>query len=84
MKENEQKGKTLFEKVLERFQQLINQFNQKLSPPQVIMWTKVTNPTTWWMKLTIPTMWWMKVTISTLIYLYNYIMCAEIAYGYSF
>ena len=32
------------------------------------------------MKITIATMWWMKVTISTLIYLFNYIMFAEIAF----
>ena len=44
-------------------------FMNKLSPPQVIMWTKIAIPTAWWIKIAIP----------TIIYLYNYIMCAEIA-----
>ena len=38
---------------------------KKLTPPQLIMWMKITIPTMWWMKITIPTMWWMKVTIPT-------------------
>ena len=32
-----------------------------------------------WTKIAIPTAWWIKITIPTIIYLYNYIMCAEIA-----